>query len=342
MIALLHLTPPSTEITKQFEIPQGKLKMEQEHSSRKISYGHTKRKQQKRKRTGSTSSAGTSTTSGASSKSQLSDASISNENIDASAMHGIVLQSKSNTSSIVQGQNQMVLRWGQAHNTPTFEAEEALLPLLLKYGKKERGMMKKQHYFRIKAIKGKCHELGIRLDQALSLRRTHMMLLNPNVQTVSQLALGKPEDIRTCSALFEESVGEYLIRHRIDFHTEEEQKAMVRKGERTPPTPDFLLKETILLDSKPVNWIEAKMFYGASTIPDGTKNAVGGLLRSAGKYVDRYGPGAFVFSFGYGSKLQQALEKKGAISLDARPLNLQKMKDHQRSWCADDRGQILP
>ena len=146
MIALLHLTPPSTEITKQFEIPQGKLKMEQEHSSRKISYGHTKRKQQKRKRTGSTSSAGTSTTSGASSKSQLSDASISNENIDASAMHGIVLQSKSNTSSIVQGQNQMALRWGQAHNTPTFEAEEALLPLLLKYGKKERGMMKKQHY----------------------------------------------------------------------------------------------------------------------------------------------------------------------------------------------------
>jgi len=320
--------------------------MEQEHSSKKLSYGHPKRKQQKRKRTGSTGSAGTSTT--ASSKSHLSDASISNENIEveASGTQSMVLQQsksdKGKPSNMVQGQNQMVLRWGHAHNTPTVEAEEALLPLLLKYGKKERGMMKKQHYSRIKAIKGKCHEVGIRLDQALSLRRTHMMLLNPRVQTVSQLALGKPEEIRTCSALFEETVGAYLISHRIEFHSEEDQKSMVRKGEKTPPTPDFLLKETILLDSKPVNWIEAKMFYGASTIPDGTKNAVGGLLRSAGKYVDRYGPGAFVFSFGCGSKLKQALEEKGAISLDARPLNLQKMKEHQRSWCANDGGQILP
>jgi hypothetical protein len=117
---------------------------------------------------------------------------------------------------------------------------------------------------------------------------------------------------------------------------------MVPKGEKTPPTPDFLLQETIYLDSKPVNWIEAKMFYGASTIPDGTKNAVGGLLRSATKYVDRFGPGAFVFSCGYGSQLKRALEDKGAIALDARPLNLQKMKEHQRSWCANDRGQILP
>jgi len=317
--------------------------MEPEHSKKQL---YATRKQ-KRKWTASTGGAGTSTSASSKSKSKSSDdtnrnGQTSNTHIGRTHPQNTTKPQSRNSHSNVQGQDRAVLPWGPAHNTPTVEAEETLLPLLFKFGKKERGMMKKQHYLRVKAIKEKCHEQGIRLDQALSMRRTHMMLLNPQVQSVSQLGLGKPEDIRTCSAIFEDSVGAYLQRHGIKFYTEEAQKEMVQKGEKTPPTPDFLLKETIHLDSKAVNWVEAKMFYGASTIPNDTKNAVGGLLRSATKYVDRYGPGAFVFSFGYGSQLKHALEEKGALALDARPLNLQKMKEHQLSWCANDRGQILP
>ena len=310
--------------------------MEPEHS-KKQPYA---RRKQKRKRIGSTGTRADPSDT-VSFKSQSSD-DYSNGNDQASNTKIKSSQPHRNYHSSAQGQEGAVLRWGPARNTPTVEAEETLLPLLFKFGKKERGMMKKQHHLRVKAIKEKCHDQGIMLDQALSMRRTHMMLLNPHVQSVSQLGLGKPEDIRACSAIFEESVETYLQHHGIKFYTEKAQKAMVPKGEKTPPTPDFLLQETIYLDSKPVNWIEAKMFYGASTIPDGTKNAVGGLLPSATKYVDRFGPGAFVFSCGYGSQLKRALEDKGAIALDARPLNLQKMKEHQRSWCANDRGQILP
>mmetsp|Transcript_2199 Transcript_2199/g.4040 ORF Transcript_2199/g.4040 Transcript_2199/m.4040 type:complete len:342 (-) Transcript_2199:115-1140(-) len=240
----------------------------------------------------------------------------------------------------------IVLSWGPPFNIPSMEAEEALLPLLLRYGVKERGMMFRQHYSRIKTIKNACKQYKINLDQALSMRRTHMKLLNPNVQDISRLGLGKLGDVRQSAELFEQAVATYLKQNRIRFYTESDQRAMAQeKGQAPPPTPDFLLKDSITLDSsssQPINWIEAKMFYAASTIPDGSNNAVGCLLQTARRYVQTYGPGAFVFSFGYGMRMKSVLEAEGVIVLDSRPLNLRRMREHQRSWCANDRGQILP
>lgn len=243
----------------------------------------------------------------------------------------------------------IALHWGPPYNIPSVEAEEALLPLLLQYGEKERGMMYKQYYPRIKAIQNACKQHKIRLDQALSMRRTHMMLLNPNIPDISRLGLGQLQDIRQSADLFEEAVASYLRRNGIRFYTENEQKAMARrKGQRLPPTPDFLLQESIMLkpsSSSPpqrIHWIEAKMFYAASTIPDGSKNAVGCLLQTARRYVETHGPGAFVFSFGYGARIKSVLEAEGVFVLDSKPLNLKQMREHQRSWCANNWGQILP
>lgn len=240
----------------------------------------------------------------------------------------------------------LTLNWVQPHTPVAIEAEEGVLPLLLRYAKKERGMMNR-HQHRIQAIRKACKKYSIHIDQALSMRRTHMMFLNPHLN-VPRLNLGTFEDVHASALLFEQAIAQYLTHQSIPFFTEEQQKAMVRKDRKTPPTPDFLLKSTACLShhnnqsSRPIKWIEAKMFYGASTIPDGSKNAVGGLLRIVRRYVQTYGPGAFVFSFGFGIRIKQMLEAEGAVVLDARPLDLTLMKEHQLTWCANDRGQILP
>jgi hypothetical protein len=261
-----------------------------------------------------------------------------------------IKRSKLNGGRLKIDRVHIALHWGPPYNIPSVEAEEALLPLLLQYGEKERGMMYKQHYPRIKAIQNACKQHKIHLDQALSMRRTHMMLLNPNIPDISRLGLGQLQDIRQSADLFEEAVASYLRRNGIRFYTENEQKSMARrKGQRLPPTPDFLLQESIILKSSSsssspqrIHWIEAKMFYAASTIPDGSKNAVGCLLQTARRYVETHGPGAFVFSFGYGARIKSVLEAEGVFVLDSKPLNLKQMREHQRSWCANNRGQILP
>lgn len=235
-----------------------------------------------------------------------------------------------------------ILRWERPYRPPAVEDEEKMLPLLLKYGEKERGMMKNQHYLRIKSIRDACREYRMTLDQALSMRRTHMMLLNPQLSFVSALRLGRQDDIRQSAKLFEEAVGQFLMRQGIPFFSEEEQRERQKANTKTKPTPDFLMKETVNLNSRPIKWIEAKMFYGASTVPDGSKNAVGNLMRTAKRYVEAHGPGAFVFSFGFGIRIKQMLEAEGVVVLDAKPLDLQPMREHQRTWCANQNGQILP
>jgi len=74
----------------------------------------------------------------------------------------------------------------------------------------------------------------------------------------------------------------------------------------------------------------------ASTIPDGSRNAVGSLLRTVLRYVEHHGPGAFVFSFGLGIRIKTMLDAEGAFVLDSKPLDLGQMRAHQRTWCAND------
>jgi hypothetical protein len=248
-------------------------------------------------------------------------------------------------TEIVDKKETTTLFWKRPHEPVAIASEEILLPLLIRYGKKERGMMK-SHPRRLGSIRDACRNNGITLDQALSLRRTHMMLLNPQVNNTFPLHLGRSKDVQESASLFEKSIAQYLAQQNIKYLSETDQKAMVAEGKKTPPTPDFLFDGPICLSSHqlvaPINWIEAKMFYGASTIADGTKNAVGGLQRTARRYVKSHGPGAFVFSHGFGIRIKTMLEAEGTFALDAKPLDLTEMREHQRTWCANDRGQILP
>ena len=168
----------------------------------------------------------------------------------------------------------LTLKWERPFRPVSIEAEEKLLPLLLRYAEKERGMMNSHHPRRVQSIRDACRESYMTLDQALSMRRMHMMYLNPQISNTFQLHLGRP------AVLFEHSVAQYLSRQGVRFLSEEQQK--------------------------------------------------------------HHGPGAFVYSFGLGIRIKTMLEAEGAFVLDAKPLDLGQMRTHQRTWCANDRGHILP
>ena len=219
----------------------------------------------------------------------------------------------------------------------------------------------------------------ISLIQSLSLRRHHLKLLNPGFK-MQTLRLGNDKDIKMAATEFEVCVEIYLRKHNIPFLTEAEQKRRHRKevGGNDPPTPDFMIKNghevlLSLLDAgnatanssndqstsssntlaapsqqnqqqqhlPAINWIEAKMFYGADTVPSGTPNAVGCILPKMQQYVSAYGSGAIIFMYGCGSQIAAELLDIGVVALDARGLDLQRVENHQRKWCADAWGNIL-
>jgi hypothetical protein len=87
------------------------------------------------------------------------------------------------------------------------------------------------------------------------------------------------------------------------------------------------------------------MFYGASTIEQDGKSAVGCLQDKARKYVEIHGAGAIVFMHGYGDRLASMLADLGVMALDCscrEAISLERVEAHQRTWCADRHGSILP
>jgi len=280
-----------------------------------------------------------------------------------------------------------ILPWPnpQSHYIPV-EEEERLLPVLIHWGRSERGMLKDHPPFRLQKIQNmldRCPGKGnhsnssdqpsstasntqrMSLVQSLSLRRHHLKLLNPNL-SMSTLRLGREEDIRDAAREFELCVEAYLRSHRVHFLTEHAQKSMflesvngdlaTSRNVKQPPSPDFMIKKghsvTLSFSSGcqnstevscpiSINWIEVKMFYGANSIPCGTPNAVGCILPKVQKYVSLYGTGAIVFMYGCGSRLAEQLLDGGVVALDGRCLDLKRVENHQKKWCADSWGNIL-
>lgn len=173
---------------------------------------------------------------------------------------------------------------------------------------------------------------------------------------MTQLGLGDVNDIQEAAEKFERVTEAYLKEKRIDFWNEQEQK----KRMQVKLTPDFLLRQPVLLktyeagshsfkhmddlEGTVIHWIEVKMFYGASTIPAETKNAIGTILPKARKYVEAFGPGAILFMYGCGDRLAAELFAIGVTAICASPIPGRLMKqvhEHQKTWCARD-GKILP
>mmetsp|Transcript_19278 Transcript_19278/g.24873 ORF Transcript_19278/g.24873 Transcript_19278/m.24873 type:complete len:323 (-) Transcript_19278:92-1060(-) len=289
-----------------------------------------------------------------------------NQESETENLFGWILQCKRNDDG------HLVLGWYSPHAPTPVTQEEALLRgKLIRWGKKERGMMNSQPDWRKSEVRELCNKYRVPLRQALSLRRHHLKQLNIG-QPMTALGLGKVNDINESARLFEKAISDFLVDRGITFFSEGEQKSFIQKnrdGRPYPPTPDFLLRSEIIIEKyytktrgkkkrnrsdetnekhiirrEKICWIEVKMFYGASTIKHDNKSAVGCLLSTARKYTKFFGPGAMVFMQGCGDRLEHELEREGVLVLDCSGdmFSLQNVSAHQRTWCADEHGEILP
>ncbi|KAL3945370.1 MAG: hypothetical protein SGBAC_000575 [Bacillariaceae sp.] len=247
-----------------------------------------------------------------------------------------------------------VLRWSSPSDFVSIHGEEAMVKIMLPRGKRERGMMR-NYSFRLKEVK---HALksadGMTLKQALSLRRLHIKNFNPFI-AMSRLGLGEDENILKSATLFEESVQEFLDQNAVQYWTEKEQRERAKESGREglSGTPDFLLRQPVMLrkvrgkgdsmlEERKINWVECKMFYGASSIPQGGRGAIGSLVSKMSTYVDLFGEGAIVFMNGCGDSLASKLRDVGVIVLDcAGTVELGRVLEHQKTWCSSRDGQIL-
>lgn len=254
------------------------------------------------------------------------------------------------------------LLWHSPYPHVPMAAETALIPVLLHWKTTEGGMAKRLPSWRLRKIEKACNQHGVTMGAALSLRRHHIRKLHPN-KSLERLGLGREPQVRESARRFEQCVQEFLDQNHVQYWNETDQgkhnNQYKLKGEAGPPTPDFILKEEILilkyrdgkqghrniLEERRIGWMEAKMFYGASTIPLDQKSAVGNLLATAEKYVRFFGSGAMVFMNGCGAELAALLSQVGVIVLDCHSpetVSLRLVEDHQRTWCANEKGEILP
>lgn len=252
-----------------------------------------------------------------------------------------------------EGSEIRVLVWKTHEKTQTRRAsEEAVLPLLYR-GVEEFGLSRQFSNSRKLEIRKACRRAGIPLLQALSLRRSYMKNCNPT-RSMPGMGLASYQNIRAAAALFEDALIDFLRRGRIPFYSEQTQRNHFRARNRgrggSPPTPDILLQKEIKVRKQHdasgkehcVCWMDAKMFYGASSIGQGC-SAVGNILQTARKYVSYFGPGAFVFYYGCGHELAEELLAEGVLALDcSKGLSLEAVREHQRTWCAARGGEIWP
>lgn len=266
-----------------------------------------------------------------------------------------------------------VLRWPSPVDFVPLAVEEAMVDAMMKrHGKRERGMLKDKPPFVVNKFRRALQEVSsslslpahcMTLSQACSLRRHHIKMLNPFLR-MPQLGLGDEEDIQKSAKLFEAAVEQYLNRMAVQYLTESEQRTRLREAcQPLVATPDFVLprpvllrkvrcsgtnrqKKEIVVEERIIHWIEAKMYYGASTIPAGNRNGAVGTVRStAQKYVASFGPGAILFMLGCGEGLAAELAQLGVSVLDAADdsaVLLEDVFNHQRTWCANSDGSILP
>jgi hypothetical protein len=102
------------------------------------------------------------------------------------------------------------------------------------------------------------------------------------------------------SIKFEKLIEEFLIKNNVEYKTQEqltlEQK---EKYGKVTITPDFLITSELIINSKKVNWIDAKNFYGSNI-----EFVVSKIKKQIQKYLDTYGSGCLIFNHGFNSELK--------------------------------------
>jgi hypothetical protein len=92
---------------------------------------------------------------------------------------------------------------------------------------------------------------------------------------------------------YEMAVERHLRKMGVLFRTEDDLRAVCKKGEKLVATPDFLLEDPIRIDSSVIHWIEVKDYFFYFSNP-----LFGSLKKQVNKYEKLYGSGAVLFGRG--------------------------------------------
>jgi len=136
-------------------------------------------------------------------------------------------------------------------------------------------------------------------------------LINSNIlssRDKAQLILSEKNDIYVSldqedqskySIDFEKKIEDFLIKNKVDYKTQKQltQEQIIKYG-KAINTPDFLITSELIINSKKINWIDAKNFYGSNIDFIITKTK-----KQIKKYINSHGPGCLIFNHGFNSKL---------------------------------------
>lgn len=117
---------------------------------------------------------------------------------------------------------------------------------------------------------------------------------NDTYVTLNQVDQGE-ESIK-----FEKQIEEFLIKNKVDYKTQEQltQEQKIKYGQAIN-TPDFLITSELIINSKKINWIDAKNFYGSNI-----DFIVSKIKKQIKKYLESYGSGCLIFNHGFNSELK--------------------------------------
>ncbi|MBN17018.1 MAG: hypothetical protein CMB37_02510 [Euryarchaeota archaeon] len=122
--------------------------------------------------------------------------------------------------------------------------------------------------------------------------------------------------------LFETVLCDHFTANGVRYRTQNELlKEQVAAEGRPVRTPDLLMLDHVEINGVPVAWIDAKHFYGANSSWQRRKTQ-----KQVNRYVEEWGHGAIIYRHGFCA----GLKLKGAILLDASPIDLSKLIKHNQ------------
>ena len=183
------------------------------------------------------------------------------------------------------------------------EAEKELKSVLLRKGEDCRGIELPEE--RVAEIRKECQNVGMEIEQAMSLRR-HYKKLEAYRQhgfmiPVDQIGIGTEAKQKQHADKIEAAMAFTLDTLKIPYTRNQ------------PPNrgPDFMLHGHVYINDREVKWIEVKSFYACASLTS-RKLGVGRVPDIAKRYQNEYGPGCIAFSCGFHQAFANSLHAKAS------------------------------
>ena len=201
---------------------------------------------------------------------------------------------------------------------PPLVAEVALRRVLL-LSETESGRGRDLPPARLASISAAAAPAGLTLPAALSLRRLFIRQVSGNAAFFADRDMGEESGAKSHADRFEALLAAHMAAAGAAV-TSEAALAAAGAGD----TPDLLLRPPVLVNGRPVSWMDAKTFYGAACLAVSAATPAmppAKLAAQAARYCRVYGPGAFVFLNGFSRDLALAAGLgDGVTLLDATPI----------------------